>query len=55
MKTRKKVNKRNTTLYLAPAQRAALAQISERRDVSMGFLIREAIAYLIKREAKREQ
>jgi hypothetical protein len=53
MRPRKKVTKRNTTIFLLPAQRAALARLSERRDVSMGHLIREAITALLKRVQPR--
>ena len=53
MRPRKKITKVNTTIFLLPAQRAALARISERRDVSMGHLIREAITLMLKREQPR--
>jgi hypothetical protein len=41
--------KRGTTIFLAPAQRQALAKLSAKLDVSMGHLIREGIALVLAR------
>jgi hypothetical protein len=45
--------KRGTTIFLAPAQRQALAKLSARLDVSMGHLIREGIKLLLARHGGR--
>jgi hypothetical protein len=39
--------KRPTTVFIAPAQRRALARLQKRLDRPMGSLIREAIALLL--------
>ncbi len=49
MAKRSKAIKVGTTIFLAPAQRRALAQLSARLDVSMGHLIREGITLVLAR------
>ena len=49
---KRKVLKRGTTIFLTPAQRAALARLQEQRGDSMGHLIREAINQFLNRAAR---
>jgi hypothetical protein len=55
MKTRKRQKsvKVGTTVFLSPEQRAALARLSARRDVSMGHLIREGITLVLARHNQK--
>jgi hypothetical protein len=42
-----------TTVFLAPAQRAALAKLSAEMDVSIGHLIRQGVTLVLARYGKK--
>lgn len=45
--------KYSTTIYIDPRQRAALTRLQARLDVSMGHLVRQAIALLLEHHSER--